>query len=266
MIHLGHLALSGAGCCSSRRPRSRPEGRITPRRPRPVLRRERSRAGAACSRAIRAPFADPGRDPARPCRPQGVERSAVGRRRADPPDARRLADRGAVGAAARARRGAAAGARRRRPAARARRLRRRRAARRRARPRCASSCTRRTATCCTSSCRRCQPAQRRSTAARSRTACAFRSRCSRPCAPRCRPTMPVGVRISATDWVDGGWDIEQSVALRAGAEGARLRLHPRVERRRLAAAEDPARARLPGAVRRSASRREAGMPTIARRA
>jgi 2,4-dienoyl-CoA reductase-like NADH-dependent reductase (Old Yellow Enzyme family) len=24
--------------------------------------------------------------------------------------------------------------------------------------------------------------------------------------------MPVGVRISATDWVDGGWDIEQSVA------------------------------------------------------
>ena len=26
------------------------------------------------------------------------------------------------------------------------------------------------------------------------------------------PEMPVGVRISATDWVDGGWDIEQSVA------------------------------------------------------
>jgi len=25
--------------------------------------------------------------------------------------------------------------------------------------------------------------------------------------------MPVGVRISATDWVEGGWDIEQSVAL-----------------------------------------------------
>jgi len=25
--------------------------------------------------------------------------------------------------------------------------------------------------------------------------------------------MPVGVRISATDWVDGGWDIEQSVVL-----------------------------------------------------
>ena len=26
-------------------------------------------------------------------------------------------------------------------------------------------------------------------------------------------TMPVGVRISASDWVDGGWDIEQSVVL-----------------------------------------------------
>ena len=24
---------------------------------------------------------------------------------------------------------------------------------------------------------------------------------------------PVGVRISATDWVDGGWDIDQGVAL-----------------------------------------------------
>ena len=26
------------------------------------------------------------------------------------------------------------------------------------------------------------------------------------------PGMPVGIRISGTDWVDGGWDIEQSVA------------------------------------------------------
>jgi 2,4-dienoyl-CoA reductase-like NADH-dependent reductase (Old Yellow Enzyme family) len=24
--------------------------------------------------------------------------------------------------------------------------------------------------------------------------------------------MPVGVRISATDWVEGGWDVEQSIA------------------------------------------------------
>lgn len=26
------------------------------------------------------------------------------------------------------------------------------------------------------------------------------------------PEMPIGVRISATDWVDGGWDLDQSVA------------------------------------------------------
>jgi 2,4-dienoyl-CoA reductase-like NADH-dependent reductase (Old Yellow Enzyme family) len=27
------------------------------------------------------------------------------------------------------------------------------------------------------------------------------------------PELPVGIRISATDWVEGGWDIEQSLAL-----------------------------------------------------
>ncbi|GAA4031603.1 NADH:flavin oxidoreductase/NADH oxidase [Actimicrobium antarcticum] len=31
-------------------------------------------------------------------------------------------------------------------------------------------------------------------------------------------SMPVGVRISATDWVDGGWDIEQSVAFSRALE------------------------------------------------
>ena len=60
--------------------------------------------------------------------------------------------------------------------------------------------------------------------------------------------MPVGVRLSATDWVEGGWDLEQTLALRAGAEGPRLRLPARLERRRLAAPEDPAGARLPGAI------------------
>jgi 2,4-dienoyl-CoA reductase-like NADH-dependent reductase (Old Yellow Enzyme family) len=27
------------------------------------------------------------------------------------------------------------------------------------------------------------------------------------------PEVPVGIRISATDWVEGGWEIEQSLAL-----------------------------------------------------
>lgn len=30
------------------------------------------------------------------------------------------------------------------------------------------------------------------------------------------PVVPVGIRISATDWVEGGWDIEQSLALAQG--------------------------------------------------
>ena len=41
----------------------------------------------------------------------------------------------------------------------------------------------------------------------------------------------VTMRVSGTDWVDGGWDIEQTDRLCAGAGGARLRRHPRVERR-----------------------------------
>ena len=65
---------------------------------------------------------------------------------------------------------------------------------------------------------------------------------------------PVWARISATDWVPGGWDIDGTVALVAGAEGARLRGDPRLERRRLAAAGDQARARATRCRSRSASR------------
>jgi 2,4-dienoyl-CoA reductase-like NADH-dependent reductase (Old Yellow Enzyme family) len=32
----------------------------------------------------------------------------------------------------------------------------------------------------------------------------------------CPPDRPVGVRISATDWAPGGWDLEQSLVLAAG--------------------------------------------------
>ena len=32
----------------------------------------------------------------------------------------------------------------------------------------------------------------------------------------------MGVRISATDWVEGGWDVDEFDRLRAGAQGARL--------------------------------------------
>ena len=49
---------------------------------------------------------------------------------------------------------------------------------------------------------------------------------------------PLGVRVSATDWVDGGWTLGGSGRARAAAQGARLRLDRRVERRRLAGAAD----------------------------
>ena len=50
---------------------------------------------------------------------------------------------------------------------------------------------------------------------------------------------PVTMRVSATDWVDGGWDIEPDDRVRAGAGGARLRRHPRLERRSHAAQRIP---------------------------
>src|SRR3954470_23581165 len=69
-----------------------------------------------------------------------------------------------------------------------------------------------TATCCTSSCRRSPTSAATRTAARSPTACGSRSRCSRPCARRFPEDRPVGVRVSATDWMDRGWDLEQTLA------------------------------------------------------
>ncbi|MEJ1976894.1 MAG: oxidoreductase [Acetobacteraceae bacterium] len=78
MLHLGHLALSGAGAADpgghggwSR------EGRITPSDLGPVFGRDRAGARPGHPRDPRL-FADPGRDPARPCRPQVVEPAAMG--------------------------------------------------------------------------------------------------------------------------------------------------------------------------------------------
>ena len=57
---------------------------------------------------------------------------------------------------------------------------------------------------------------------------------------------PLGVRLSCTDWVEGGWTLDESVELVAPARRARLRLDRRVERRHIAGAEDSARAGLSG--------------------
>jgi len=46
-----------------------------------------------------------------------------------------------------------------------------------------------------------------------RTGCASRSRSSRPFAAAWPADRPLGVRVSATDWIEGGWDIDQTLVL-----------------------------------------------------
>jgi 2,4-dienoyl-CoA reductase-like NADH-dependent reductase (Old Yellow Enzyme family) len=52
---------------------------------------------------------------------------------------------------------------------------------------------------------------------------------------------PVTMRVSGTDWMNGGWDIDQTIT---GLGGARLRGHSRVERRSYSIPEHPCRAEL----------------------
>ena len=68
------------------------------------------------------------------------------------------------------------------------------------------------AICCISSSRRSPTSAPTDMAAASKTACAFRSKYSRRCARRFRTTKPVGLRVSATDWIEGGWDLPQTIA------------------------------------------------------
>ncbi len=63
------------------------------------------------------------------------------------------------------------------------------------------------------------------------------------------PWSPLFVRISATDWVEGGWDLEQSVALRPRLLPGRGQDDRRLLGRAGPARQDPRRARLPGPVR-----------------
>ena len=77
-----------------------------------------------------------------------------------------------------------------------------------------SRSTRRTATCCTSSCRR--SVNTRDRRVRRLVREPDPAACSRSCdAVRgvWPERLPLFVRISATDWVEGGWDIEQSIEL-----------------------------------------------------
>ena len=60
-----------------------------------------------------------------------------------------------------------------------------------------------------------QPAHRRVRRRRWRTGCATRSRCSTRCARSGRRDKPMTVRISATDWVEGGIDADDAVEIAA---------------------------------------------------
>jgi 2,4-dienoyl-CoA reductase-like NADH-dependent reductase (Old Yellow Enzyme family) len=66
---------------------------------------------------------------------------------------------------------------------------------------------------------------------------------------------PVGMRLSATDWVDGGWTVDDSVVnWPSELKTTRVRLHHCVEWGQRARTEDHHRTELPGAVRTTDSR------------
>ena len=77
--------------------------------------------------------------------------------------------------------------------------------------------------------------------------------------PRRRTVSPVVVRISGTDWTEGGWDVEQSTRLGRAPEGRRRRPGRRLERRQRAG-RDPGRPGLPGAPSPSRSAPRPGCP------
>ena len=56
-----------------------------------------------------------------------------------------------------------------------------------------------------------QPAHRPIWRLACKTACAFRSKCSTPCARRFRTTSRSASASPATDWVEGGWDLAQTI-------------------------------------------------------
>ena len=212
LIHLGHLALSGAAMLIVEATAVSRRGPDHADRPRPVQRRQRSRARPRARRACAPTRRSGWRCSSAARRPQGLEPRALGRRpqiRLGEPGSWRAVAPSAVphGDGEDPPRGA----RCRRPAEDPRRL-------RRAPPGAPSGSASmrsrsmpRTATCCTSSSRRSPTSATTNTAAASRTGCASRSRSSTSCAPRSRRGKPVWARISATDWVPGGWDIEGTV-------------------------------------------------------
>ena len=68
-------------------------------------------------------------------------------------------------------------------------------------------------------------------------------------------SKPLGIRVSATDWVDGGWTPDEAVAFAKGTRQAGMRLHRCHHRGIGSAATDTCRTELPDAVQRAHTRR-----------
>ena len=130
-----------------------------------------------------------------------------------PLDAGRLGGDRAVGGALRAADAGATGDDPRRHGPRPRRLRGRHADGRRTPASTCSSCTARTATCCRASSRRSPISAPTSTADRSRTGCAIPLEVFAAMREVWPAERPMSVRISATDWVEGGVTGDDAVAV-----------------------------------------------------
>ena len=118
-----------------------------------------------------------------------------------------------------------------------------------------SRCTAATAISSTSSSRRCPTSAPTNTAARCEKRMRYPLEVFEAMRAAWPKDKPMGIRVSAVDWVEGGTTDRGHHRLRQGTEGARLRLHGRVERPGRCAPADPVRAGLQRAVRRSACAR-----------
>ena len=219
LIHLGHLALSGAALLTIEATAVTPEGRISYARPRPVVRRRPRRRSAAVLESVRR-WSD---------MPIAIQLAHAGRKAstkvpwegggADPPDAAaRLADGRAVGRC----RSRPASTRRSRSIARDSPASARPSPRRRGAPRGSAStrcsCTARTATCCTSSSRRCRNQRDDEYGGSLENRMRFPLEVFDAVREAFPAERPVSVRVSGTDWAPGGWDIEQTVAFAQALE------------------------------------------------
>ena len=118
-----------------------------------------------------------------------------------------------------------------------------------------SNCTARTDICFRRLSRRYATAAATSTAARSKTGCAIRWKSFRAMRAVWPQERPMSVRISATDWVDGGISAEDSGRDRARVQGGRCRPYRRLDGSNLARRQTGLRTHVSNAVRRQNSQR-----------